>query len=96
MTEENKQSKTSLIISKPESFRGGILDTLVTRLSFGHFGVEMTATIGYKDEFSGIIFQGEAWDLATMTRKPVYVADESKNMHNQSFRIIKNSNNKKE
>lgn len=90
MFEIGDRKMWSIVDSQPETLRGGCLDSLVKTLSLGYLGVETTATIGLKDEYSGRIFQGRPEDLSFQTGEVVYVADLGKTMHNTSRRIVRN------
>ncbi len=76
--------------SEPEIVRGGMLDTFVSRITAGRFGVETRVTRGLKDEVSGKIFQGDPAALAFRTGEPVMVRDRSNTEHNKKQRIVRN------
>lgn len=78
-----------VIESQPETLRGGCLDEFVKKVSLGYLGVETTATIGLKDEYSGKIFKGDPISL-TFQIGQIYVADAGKTVHDVSRRIVKN------
>jgi len=76
--------------SEPEIVRGGKLDTIVSRVTAGRYGVETQVTRGLKDDVSGKIFQGDPAALSFKTGEMVMVRDRNSTKHDVKRRIVRN------